>query len=317
MTHIIRLLTAALLCAFAADTAAQDSSLHHASLAEVQRQVDAITNRRPFDFAAYQALLDQARARVRDLVERDSLVTGGDFLLASQLSGDPTGFYESRRVEHELAIMALLLGDTAAVRRVGLTWDGLNWSWGRGQRLGSYKRDGEPTNMDPLPAPVAVGQVFSAPEAARRRAEGAADHAELQQIRDADQADRSPPMDQEKMQRMQANDPIRRARVLELIAADALATGRDFRNAALVMQHGSGTDDFRLAHELALAATILGDRDAAWLLSRTYDRLLLHQGHRQRFGTQSRNGQVMPLDADGINDRMRRALRAPIAAASP
>jgi hypothetical protein len=109
---------------------------------------------------------------------------------------------------------------------------------------------------------------------------------------------------------MKVNDPVRRQRVLRLISDNALVTGRDFHNAALVLQHGTGFEDFRLAHELSMAAVALGDSAAAWLVSRTYDRMLLTLGHRQRFATQMREAGPSPTDTTAINDRVRAALGA-------
>ena len=57
-------------------------------------------------------------------------------------------------------------------------------------------------------------------------------------------------------------------------------------NAATVLQHGGTPDNYRLAHELSIAAIALGDTSALWLVSRSYDRMLLSMGHRQRLNTQ-------------------------------
>jgi hypothetical protein len=277
-------------------------------LARISARVDSIRKRQPFDFAAFQATTDSLRPILFGLIERDSLRTGGDFLVTSSLIFDPTGFFENRRVEHEMALAALVLGEPGAISRVGFTWDGVNLSMGFGQRIGSYMRDGVPTDMDPAPAPGFVRAVFKDFDAARRRAVAATDHAELKSMRDADQADREPPMDEAKMQRLARDDPKRRARVLELIAAGVPATGRDFQNAATVLQHGGRPKDFRLGHELSVAAFALGDTTATWLISRSYDRLLLHLGHRQRLATQFRGIKLLPIDTVGTNDRVRALL---------
>jgi hypothetical protein len=162
--------------------------------------------------------------------------------------------------------------------------------------------------MDPEPAPDFLRAVFKDSDAARRRAGAATNNAELQSMRDADQADREPPMDEAKMQRLTRDDPKRRARVLELIAAGVPVTGRDFQNAATVLQHGGRPNDFRLGHELSVAAFALGDTTAKWLISRSYDRLLLHLGHRQRLATQFRGIKLLPIDTVGMNDRVRALL---------
>ena len=274
----------------------------------MRAQLDSVSKRQPFDFAAYQSLGDSIRPAVFALIEHDSLRTAGDFFAASLLVFDPAGFFESRRVEHEMALASMVLGEPAALKRVALTWDGLNLSMGLGQRIGSYVRNGVPTDMDPEPAPTYVRTVFKDFDTARRRASGSSNNAELQRLRDADQADREQPIDQAKMKRMDTEDPKRRARVLELLAADVPATGRDLHNAATVMQHGGRPNDYRLAHELSVAAFALGDTASRWLISRSYDRMLLHFGHRQRLATQFRGIKLLPIDTVATNDRVRELL---------
>ena len=110
------------------------------------------------------------------------------------------------------------------------------------------------------------------------------------------------------MKRMQMEDPKRRARVYELIAAATPVTGRDFENAATVLQHGSQPNDFRLAHELSVAAYALADTASRWLISRSYDRMLLHFGHRQRLATQFSGIKLLPIDTVATNDRVRELL---------
>lgn len=285
----------------------------------LKASLDSVTEKRPFEYGAYMKASDKARLATYDLISSDALRTAEDFYLASKMAGDPSGFYESRRVEHELALVALVLGHPDAVKRVAQSWDGLNWSFGRGQRIGSYKRDGVPVDMDEVPAANTVRSFFEDPAAARARAAKATNNAELERLRTEDQTDREPPMDQEKQARMSKNDPARRARVLELITAGAPATGRDFHNAALVLQHGHSVDDFRLAHELSMVAVALGDTSAVWLISRTYDRMLLRLGHRQRLNTQygGAESKLLPLDTTAVNDRIRRALgSAPVTASA-
>ena len=280
----------------------------NATLVRLRARLDSINKRQPSNFAAMQALVDSARSEVFGLVERDNLRTPGDFLAASSLIFDPTGFYENRRVEHELALAALVLGERSALQRIAFTWDGLNLSMGFGQRIGSYMRNGVPSDMDPVPAPPVVRAVFKDFDAARRRASRAVNNAELQSMRDADQKDREGPIEQVNMARLTAEDLKRRTRVLELIASDVPATGRDFHNAATVLQHGGRPNDFRLGHELSVAAFALGDTTALWLISRSYDRLLLHLGHRQRFATQFRGVRLLPIDTVAMNDRVRALL---------
>jgi hypothetical protein len=289
---------------------AASSSAASQELAEMERGINAVLQHQPVDNAAYSALIDRARARVQSMIAADELRTPSDFFVASMLSTDLTGFFESRRVSHELALVSLVLGHPDAIKRVALTWDGLNLSMGSGQRIGSYKRDGVPIDMDEVPAPTVIRQLLADVAAARRRAGATANNRELQTLRDADQEDRTDPIDRAKMERMSVNDPIRRERTLRLIADGVPATGRDFHNAATVLQHGQSPNDFKLAHELTIAALALGDSSAVEMLARSYDRLLLKLGHRQRMNTQygGVTGALFPLDTTAVNDRIRVAL---------
>ena len=291
---------------------AQQPASHPANpaLAELQAALDSVMRKQPIDFTAYSKLTESSRRKVLELISLDALRTPDDFLVASTLASDPSGFYESRRLEHELALVALVMGQPDALRRVGLTWDGLNWSMGRGQRIGTYTRNGVANNMDPVPAPAVIRELFKNPVAARARVTGATNNAELQKMRDEDQADREGEIDQAKMARMQVNDSVRQARTLEMIEEGAPKTGRDMHNAATVLQHGGTPDNYRLAHELSIAAIALGDTTALWLVSRSYDRMLLSMGHRQRLNTQygGADAKPMPLDTTGVNDRIRVAL---------
>ena len=47
------------------------------------------------------------------------------------------------------------------------------------------------------------------------------------------------------------------------------------------------------------------DLEAPGLVSRTYDRMLISCGHRQRFGTQQNSVGLMPMTEDGPSDTMR------------
>jgi len=291
---------------------AQQPAPHPANpaLAELQAALDSVMRKQPIDFTAYSKLTESSRRKVLELISLDALRTPDDFLVASTLASDPSGFYESRRLEHELALVALVMGQPDALRRVGLTWDGLNWSMGRGQRIGTYTRNGVANNMDPVPAPAVIRELFKNPAAARARVTGATNNAELQKMRDEDQADREGEIDQAKMARMQVNDSVRQTRTLEMIEEGAPKTGRDMHNAATVLQHGGTPENYCLAHELSIAAIALGDTTALWLVSRSYDRMLLSMGHRQRLNTQygGADAKPMPLDSTGVNDRIRVAL---------
>jgi len=120
----------------------------------------------------------------------------------------------------------------------------------------------------------------------------------------ADQGDRTAaPIPPDIMER----DAARRARVLALLAAGRVRTPRDFFHAAIVFQHGSLLDHYRLAFELARRAADAGAPGARWLAAAATDRLLMFSDRPQRFGTQyvQRDGrwvlyQVDPATTDEV-----------------
>jgi hypothetical protein len=139
------------------------------------------------------------------------------------------------------------------------------------------------------------------------------DSAELEAIVAADQKDREPAMARIDWSAVSARDAARRKRVLELIETRQLTTGRDFRRAALIFQHGEGSNDILLAHVLAVTALGKGDLDARRMAAVALDRYLHRVGQPQVFGTQfdSRNPAdpaawtMDPYDAGLIGDALR------------
>jgi hypothetical protein len=97
-----------------------------------------------------------------------------------------------------------------------------------------------------------------------------------------DQEDRKPRLHRNISQR----DQVRRKRVEELIAAEALQSPEDFFYAAMIFQHGKSTEDYWQAHFLAKKAVALGYRPARWLAAAAYDRWLMGQDKPQKYGTQ-------------------------------
>jgi hypothetical protein len=83
-------------------------------------------------------------------------------------------------------------------------------------------------------------------------------------------------------------DADRRVIVHRMISAGELHTGLDYRNASLVMQHGSAPDDYLLAHVLAVIGAGKGDKTALWLSAATLDRYLQSIKQPQIYGTQYR-----------------------------
>jgi len=130
---------------------------------------------------------------------------------------------------------------------------------------------------------LAAGSALAVPGPA-----GAQDSAELRELYEADQADRrheSPP-GPEVWAAISRRDALRGARVLEILRSASVRTGADFYHAAMVLQHGQGSEDILLAHILATSAALLGDDRGRWLSAASLDRYLHRTRAPQRFGTQ-------------------------------
>jgi hypothetical protein len=84
-------------------------------------------------------------------------------------------------------------------------------------------------------------------------------------------------------------DALHRQQVHDLLAQDALHTGRDFEAAALIFQHGDKPDDYLLAHTLAIIAVARGQSRAIWIATASFDRYLNATQQPQVFGTQYYN----------------------------
>ena len=140
------------------------------------------------------------------------------------------------------------------------------------------------------------------------------DSADLLMLYQEDQADRTGnPIDGVTMYQ---RDVERRASVRKLLDRGAVQTAGDYYHAALVFQHADDIEGIQLAHELAMIAAVLGNREARWLAAASYDRLMMDLGRYQRFGTQfqATNGEMMhlvPIDQPGVTDAMRAALDCP------
>lgn len=111
---------------------------------------------------------------------------------------------------------------------------------------------------------------------------------ELRALYEADQSDRqfSTPPTPEQWEEITARDAQRQARVYELLRAGNLTVAEDFYHAAMVLQHGDGSEPILMAHVLATAAAYMGDDRGLWLSAAALDRYLHRTRMPQRFGTQ-------------------------------
>ena len=257
-----------------------------------------------------------SHGRVIALIEGNTLATGEDYRRAAMMLQFHLGEYRIVRLQYELMLTATAKGDEVAERALAMAWDQLMGQIGRPRRFdfGGWAQK-NPDYAEYEAAPACIQAVWRDPAAARARLAGVVDNAELIAIRDADQADRqgnwSNRTDEERQATM-ARDKARNARTREIVAAGDLHTANDFARAALVLQHSARFDGFRLAHELAVASTLLGDRKSGrWLAAASYDRILRSVGLDQRFGTQMGPDGPIRVDESGICDNQRVALGCP------
>jgi hypothetical protein len=119
------------------------------------------------------------------------------------------------------------------------------------------------------------------------------------------------------MEKARERDESRRKRVRELLDAGRLATGKDYRQAAFVFQHGSTPGDYLLAHVLAMAGVSKGDMESRWIAAATLDRYLQSVKQRQVFGTQyfrkdpSTPWTQQPYDRTFFSDTLRKEFCVP------
>lgn len=111
----------------------------------------------------------------------------------------------------------------------------------------------------------------------------------------ADQAQRAkPPTSEAEAVAMRAADNARRARAHEILLSGAPLSPKSYDRAALLFQHGETDEDYALARELALLACFHGASYGNMPML-AEDRLLLHIGQAQRFGSQfGSDGQLLP-----------------------
>ena len=141
-------------------------------------------------------------------------------------------------------------------------------------------------------------------------------NADLQRLRDADQAARSPGRDNIDWSIVAKQDQERRVEVLALLKAGKVRTSADFDNAAMVYQHGDSVEDIRQAYALATIATLLqpDNKSALWMRAASWDRILMRLNKPQWYGTQftkpegSQLWELYKVDESAVTDADRAAL---------
>jgi hypothetical protein len=106
---------------------------------------------------------------------------------------------------------------------------------------------------------------------------------------EADQAERSGPIEQVNMDALQASDRRRRDSLGVLVRAGVLGSAASYYHAAMLMQHGTDSAEFRQAHEWARKSEELDSTkvETRWLVAATWDRYQMSRGEPQWYGTQS------------------------------
>ncbi len=111
-------------------------------------------------------------------------------------------------------------------------------------------------------------------------------------------------------------DAERRTATRKLLDAGALHSGEDYYWAATVFQHGDVSNDYLLAHTLAMVGVRRGFSDAIWIAAATLDRYLQSVKQPQIYGTQfftpkGKAATQEPHDRTLIPDALRKDLDVP------
>jgi len=262
------------------------------------------------------AAISASHVRVVALVDANTLQSGEEFRRAASLLSFHLNEYRIIRAQYELMLAAVAKGDESAEKSLSIFYDQLMSRLGRPYRFdfGAFAQK-NPEFAEYEPAPVCIQAVWRDPAAARATTAGVADNPEIKSIVDADQADRQgnrTARTPEEREASTARDKVRNARMREIVATGEVRTANDFARAGLVLQHSARFAGYRLAHELAVASMLLGDRSGGrWLVAASYDRMLLSVGLDQRFGTQYGPTGLSAVDEAGICDNERQALGCP------
>lgn len=116
-------------------------------------------------------------------------------------------------------------------------------------------------------------------------------------------------------------DKERKTQVIYLFKNNKIRAAKDFHHAALIMQHGKTSHDYKLAHHFAKKALELGDETTRWLFAASLDRFLVSSGKPQKFGTQfekSNKGEwrlIQPVDPTTTDEERSKYNVSPLAKA--
>ncbi len=144
----------------------------------------------------------------------------------------------------------------------------------------------------------------------------AASNPEMKQIFDEDQKVRQAGSFKIDWTVVKRTDAARREATMKLINSGALHSGEDFTWAAFVFQHGDTSNDYLLAHTLAMVGVRKGYSAAIWIAAATLDRYLQMIHQPQIYGTQFLTPKGAPTtqepyDRKLISDALRTQLDVP------
>lgn len=259
------------------------------------------------------AKLAAVNGEILKIVTADTLKSSEDFMTAARLVQYDRGGLSECRLRYELTLTAMALGNDEAARAIASSWDQFLMSTGRRQHFGTQKAlEGLQADKYKVQAPVTCVQtVLLNPEEARKLVKNLEGNDELRRLVEEDQKVRQgdwSKLTQEQLIAISREDDARRARLRSMLADIKIMTAQDYQDAALIMPHGCWWDDFALAHELALCATVLDPAIGRQLAALSYDRMLEYGGYLQRVGTQYHGRTLAEVDSVGFNDTMRKAL---------
>jgi len=144
----------------------------------------------------------------------------------------------------------------------------------------------------------------------------AGDNKELSKLYESDQAIRMhQPLDWNVVSKQDAEH---RRHVFEMMKNHKVVTANDYLHAAMIMQHGSNFEDYRLALSLATVASTMDPtlERARWLIAAAWDRALMNKNLPQWYGTQYKSAPgkkttLYKVDESVVNDEDRRLLGVP------
>jgi len=138
---------------------------------------------------------------------------------------------------------------------------------------------------------------------------------ELRDLFEADQAERSGPIEAVDMNALNQKDSVRRGRLRAMVADSVLGSAKSYYYAAMLMQHGVDSTAYRQAHDWARRSEAIDSTriEVRWLVAAAWDRYQMSRGAPQWYGTQTarmdegRGALVLyDLDQTRVTDRERK-----------